>query len=162
MMSPPQTKKQKTEETMIITRHGEDVPLAEDSSPEMNSSSSPVPSSNESGNLMQAMAVAYEHENRVENSANQTHQEHSTSETNHESHIAMRTVTPESKQEPRNGDEKQDLKTKPSWLTVISGHAIDFNNTEYVDVEYPAYGITVSVSEDGSEVDVRNPSYFNK
>ena len=40
--------------------------------------------------------------------------------------------------------------------------SVHFNDAEYVDVESPAYGITVSVSEDGSEVDVRNPSHFNK
>lgn len=159
----PQMKKQKTEETLI--GHGKDVPLT-DSSPLMINSSSSAPISNESRNLFETMAAVNQYERRVENGASQTrHQEHSSTNGNHESNILVRTATPETKQEePGNGtDGKQDPKPKPSWFTLLGGHALDFDDAEYIEEEeYPAYGITISVSEDGSEVDVRNPTYFAK
>lgn len=157
----PQTKKQKTEETLI--GHGQDVPHPVSSSPMITSSSAPI--SNESRNLLQAMAALNEHDNRVENGASQTrHREHSSTNGNQESNILVSTVTPESKQEePENDDEKQESKPSPSWCSLICGHALDFDDAEYIEEEeYPAYGITVSVSKDGSEVNVRNPTYFTK
>lgn len=162
MMS-PQTKKQKTEETLIV--HGEDdVPLPVSSPPMINNSPRQI-SNQESRSSIQAMAAVNEHDNRVENGASQTrHEEDSSTNGNQESNVLARNVTPETKQEdPRNDDKKQEPKPKPSWFTLIGGHALAFDDAEYIeDEDYPAYGITISVSEDGSEVDVRNPTYLTK
>lgn len=148
----------------MILGHREDVPLADSSPPMITSPSAPI-SNQESRNLLQAMAAVNEHDNRVDNCASQTrHQEHSSTDGNNESNTLARDVTPETKkEEPENDDEKQESKPSPSWFTLIGGHALAFDDAEYIEEEdYPAYGITVSVSEDGSEVDVRNPTYLTK
>ena len=158
----PQTKKQKTEETLI--GHEEDVLHPVSSSPMINNSPRQI-SNQESRSSIQAIAAVNEHDNRVENGASQTrHREHSSTDGNNESNVLARNVTPETKQEdPRNDDKKQEPKPKPSWFTLFGAHALDFDDDEYIEEEdYPAYGITVSVSEDGSEVDVRNPTYLTK
>lgn len=162
----PQTKKQKTEET-LIGHEKDDVPYAAGSSLPRRVTRSPAEISNERRFSIQAMAAMNEHENRLENGASQTrHQKTSSTYGNHESNILARNVTPESRkqleqEEPGNDtDGKNEPKPKTSWFTLIGGHAIDFDDDEYF--EYPTCGITVSVSEDGSEVDVRKPTYFTK
>ena len=159
----PQTKKQKTEVT-LIGHEKDDVPHAADSSLPRMVTRSPAEISNERRISILAMAAVNGHENRLENGASQTrHQEHSSIYGIHESNILARNVTPESRkqEEPGNDtDGKNEPKPKTSWFTLIGGHAIDFDDDEYF--EYPTYGITVSVSEDGSEVDVRNPTYLTK